>query len=436
MAVALSPAQLKKPYTPKHEYYNVFEDRGEKFLDKIEKGESFELLDGSQLSILPDSIGIDFLKNKKYNKLGNGRAVFQTTKGLLTLSQFKKTPEFGSNGGIGAGSKNTAIQESTQAVFNALAYNIKDGLINEIDVTYEAISSSYQFCETTTELKDIYNFAKNPTWLQSFLTSSNIIYSHVTDNSFEHHRDSELIGKIYEAYKKCGLKYRSDKWNPSDIWLVNPSIINTEFSESIYYLNDQLESMFLHNELVGVSLKKVGKEPKIEIKNLDKTKNTKYFYEGHVSTNKSKDITLQYNDGRICFRTFNFASGWSGEILGKNASHGKIGWGAINEVLKKYKINPIKKPQMIKEGFENHEYLMRGSLLFLFRKYINDISMEDFDIFIEEKNIDWKVSKLMGLQLLTRIENSSPIIKNKIITDILLYASSELDESSVYLKLS
>lgn len=436
MAVALSPAQLKKPYTAKHEYYGVYDDRGERFLEKIERGEPFELLDGSTLTISPKSIGVDFLRNKKYNKLGKGRAVFSTSKGLYSLGKFKKTAEFGSNGGIGAGSKNTAIQESTQCVFNALAYNIKDGLLDVGDIDFEKISSSYQFCETTTSLEDIYNFSTNESWLQSFLTSSNIIYSHVSDNDFQHHRDSTLINKVYEAYKKCGLKYRSDKWNPADIWLVNPSIIDTEFSESIYYLNDQLESMFLNNELVGISLKKLGKEPKIEIKNLDKSKNTKYFYEGCVSTAKSKDITLQYNDGKICFRTFNFASGWSGEILGKTASHGKIGWGAINEILKKYQISAIKKPQVIKSGWLEHEYLMKTSFLFLFRKYLSDMSMEEFDIFIAEKNIDWRVSKMMGLQLLTKIEHSPKTTRNKIITDILNYASSQLEESSVYLKLS
>lgn len=74
--------------------------------------------------------------------------------------------------------------------------------------------------------------------------------------------------------------------------------------------------------------------------------------------------------------------------------------------------------------------------MLLFTSKIDILPKEGFDIFIQDKNIDWKVSKLLGLQLITKIENQSQLIQNKIITEIINYASSELDESSVFLKLS
>ena len=68
----------------------------------------------------------------------------------------------------------------------------------------------------------------------------------------------------------------------------------------------------------------------------------------------------------------------------------------------------------------------------LFFRYLG----EDINIFIQDKNIDWKVSKLSGLILLDIIETLPKESQNKIITEIINYASSELDESSVYIKLS
>lgn len=433
--VSLSPTQLKKPYYSNHEFYGIYKDRGERFLEKINKEEPFELTDGSLVLILKNSPGIKYLQNKEYNKLGKGKALFMTGEyGLISLTKFSKTKEFGAGGGIGAGWKNTGIQESTQCVFNSLIFNIKGEDLHEQDITIDNLSASYQFVDTTTPLEEIQKFSQNPIWQQSLLTSSNIIYSYISGSDFEHHRDSEFINNLYNSYKQTNINFHSDKWNPSDIWFVKKNQKSTLFSCSIDELNQQLENMFLNNQLIGISLKKLGNNPKIEIKNLDKTKNKKYQYQGHKFSATSKDITLLYNNGKICFRTFNFAAGWSGEILGENASHGKIGVGAINQILKGLNLNEIPYPKQIREYLETNKDENEFYIEYLIDKFIN-IGGE-FDIFISEQNLDWQVSKYLGLILLDIIESQNKTVRNRIITQILNYASSELDESSIYMKLS
>lgn len=435
MSVALSPNQLQKPYHHNHDLYGLYEDRGERFLEKIYKEELFELLDGSFVTIHKDSPGVKFLHEKEYPKLGSGKNLFITgEKGLLSLSKFKKTTEFGSNGGIGLGRKDTEIQESTQCLFNSLIFNVKKEDLGVDDITIDNIKKSYEYIDTTTTIEEIHQFSKNPKWQQSLLTSSNSLYSYISGSDFEHHRDSKFINSLYDSYKKTNVNFHSDKWNPSDIWFVKNNQKSTLFSSSIDDLNQQLQDMFLDNKLIGVSLKKVIKEPEIVIKNLDRTKNKKYRYQGYKTTPKSKHITILYNEGQICFRTFNFAAGWSGEILGENASHGKIGVGPINTILNRLKIPELFYPKTIKTLLESGDDIYNMWLEQLLDEFIGISG--NWDIFIQDNNIDWRVSKLMGLIMIEILETSPKHIQNKLITQIINYASSELDESSVYLKLS
>ena len=48
---ALSPTELNKPYTSRHELAGQYEDRGERFLEKIIKKQEFDLNDGSKIII-------------------------------------------------------------------------------------------------------------------------------------------------------------------------------------------------------------------------------------------------------------------------------------------------------------------------------------------------------------------------------------------------
>jgi hypothetical protein len=70
--VKLSPSQLDKPYYQSSEFYGKYSDRGERFLDKILKGEPFILDDNTEVIIdkTKSEKAIDLLKNKNYKDLG------------------------------------------------------------------------------------------------------------------------------------------------------------------------------------------------------------------------------------------------------------------------------------------------------------------------------------------------------------------------------
>ena len=193
----------------------------------------------------------------------------------------------------------------------------------------------------------------------------------------------------------------------------------------------QLENMFDKKELIGVSLKKLGKDSKIELKNHPSIKKKKYIYKGYKSTIKSKDIRLLFNEGEICFRTFSYATSWNGEILGNSASHGKIGGGILSKILHKFSIK-LPKSKDIKELVNTESGIQ------LLSKMLNNFIKHEENslIFINDKNIDWRVSKLMGLILLEMIEEKDEDTQNEIITEIISYASSELNDSSVFIKIS
>ena len=140
--VSLSPTQLEKPFPPRSEFSSQYKDRGEKFLDKIINNEDFTLNDGSTIKLDSDasSEAIKLLQNKDYKALGKGVKLLVDTNGKeYSLAQFKKTDEFGSGKGSGAGVANTALQESTQCLANAIAYRVKNSPINKEDLNDENI---------------------------------------------------------------------------------------------------------------------------------------------------------------------------------------------------------------------------------------------------------------------------------------------------------
>ena len=136
------------------------------------------------------------------------------------------------------------------------------------------------------------------------------------------------------------------------------------------------------------------------------------------------------NGGKICFRTFQHTTNWAGEIQGKTACHGKIGFGPINQILKGLGIKDLSTTKELKEYWINNKSEANLLAFALFNDFV--LVGGSFNIFIQDKTIDWKVSKLLGLLLLERIENQPKEIQDSIITELINYASSETKDSSIF----
>lgn len=442
--VSLSPTQIEKPYPPRSEFRDLYKDRGERFLEKIQNGDQFELNDGSIVKIDIDRSkqAIDYLTNKKYKELGGTKKLFVTTDGKsYSLSQFKKTKEFGSGSGFGGGAENTAVQESAQSVVNTIAYNIKKSPIDIKDLTEENITKAFKLSKVNMPLEDITKFILGKKdWTSSFINTANILLDTYSNSNFQQHRGSSFVDSIYEAFdkakKKEGLSLQADKWNPADIWMVDSSILGIEFPTDFGELNAKLTELFLDKKLIGVSLKKIEGSGKLKVVNLEKSSESSYTYEGFESKPTNNNAVLKYNDGEITLRTFNFATNFAGEIKGKKAAHGKIGQGAISDIFKTNGLEVLPKPTEIQAKIKEKDKAFIKDFYVIYNAIVENINQKDFVELFNSKDLNWLVSKYLALKTIYTINNQPIDTQNNIISDIIRYASSSTSVSSVFVKVS
>ena len=441
---SLSQKELEKPYPSRNEFSSKYTDRGERFLEKILNGSEFELNDGSTIKIDPKASSelVNALKKKQYDILSKGSKVLIDTDGkAYGISSFKKTEEFGSGAGQGGGAANTAIQESSQSVVNSIAYKIKKGNITAEDLTDDNIDKAYGLSDVSSTLDEVKDFIKNQkSWTDTFISSANALLANFQNSNFQQHRGSEFVNKIYDTFavakKEAGVSMQSDKWNPADIWMVDTSILEMSFPTKLSELNATLADLYANNKLIGVSLKKTGAEAKLGTYNLSAEDREGYTYEGSDSRPTNNNTVINYNDGSITFRTFNYASNFAGEIKGKTAAHGKIGLGAINDTLKAFNINPLLSTPELQTKFKAKDTDLLDDFYNNYIKIVGNLSREEFNKIVDEKDLNWLVSKYLSTSLAAKIEAQPENIQNEIISDIIRYASSSTSSSSVFAKIS
>ncbi len=429
--VSLNPGELRKDRTP---------NRAEVFLKKIENDEEFELMDGSMVIIDKEQSAdsIQKLKNKDFNKL----IFIDTTGKQLKLNQFKKTEEFGAGSGAGGGSVDTRIMESAHCFGLAIAYYIKGGKITKDDLIRENFEQAQPHVDVDATIDEIEEFLeRKPLWYESTSKSINKIYDLFPNNNFKFHRGSEQVKTIYTAWQtakqKEELKLMDDKWNPADIWLISPKVSEFTFSNDLSVLNGSIANLFCDGELIGISLKMVGKkaDAKAEIYNGEGCNIFEYKYEGYKTTSKSSTVEIQYNGGAITCRNFSVETGWSTEIKGKAAQGGKCGHGGVNDILKINNLTllPLQKDTLNAFKINDEEYY--NKLFYLFDRFVEDINDKDFKKLYDEKPLSWKTSNFMGLEFLSRLEDN-PEQADEVLNDIMRYASSSTKISSQFIKVS
>ena len=88
------------------------------------------------------------------------------------------------------------------------------------------------------------------------------------------------------------------------------------------------------------------------------------------------------------------------------------------------------------EGFNinNEEY--KDKLYYLFDRFIENISKEDFEDKYNGSELKWKVGNYYSLELIERLEDNKPEPANEIVSDIIRYAYSSTKDSSKFIKIS
>ncbi len=450
---SLNPSELRKDRIGKIKEPGI---RVQVVLDKIEGGSEFEMVDGTKLIINKEKSqeAIERLEQYLINFQDNltGLVFYDDNETPYALDSFKKTEEFGSSKGAGGGTDETRLQETAHAYGCAVAYYINNSSITSDDLNNENFEQVASYVDADASIEEVINFLnESPKWKDSISKSVNSIIKTFPNNNFKIHRGSEQVDRIYNAWsevakKEGNLKMANDKWNPADIWLISNDLKNHDWSGNLEVLNGQISNFYADNKLIGISLKQIPKnrEPKAVIQNDPEIpKENIYKFNDFDASVKSANIEIKYidttkedsdeNAGTLMLKNFNVDSGWCAEISGKAARGGKACHGGINDVLKLNNIETLPTSKDVKKAFQIDDKNYYEKFYYLFDRFMENISKEDFKKLYDTSELSWRTAKYMGLEFLEKIYDNADSA-DEVINDVMRYAASSTKASSQHIK--
>ena len=237
--------------------------------------------------------------------------------------------------GSGGGSAATSIQEAAQCVYAAMRYYCGEKEI----YTEEDLKCGMKYTSAPgVKLEDIMGLPKE--WKEGSRKGANEIYEKVGPGKYVFVRGDNLIddGSIKKAFGRVKGQTNlssEDKWNPADIWMIKAGErrkIKTHLDgeNTIDCLNNALLQRFNDKSLIGISLKKIEGNPKMDIKNnqsaaVRKANEKAKFVKYDLTFLSSMDAYLYYGSGTFeKFQARNFGGSskgdWKLELKGKSAA--------------------------------------------------------------------------------------------------------------------
>ena len=391
-------------------------------------------------------------------------------------------------GGSGAGSASTAINESMFAVYCAVRYHL---VTQDLDfrqpISDEVLRQAYNdYCFVDVPFENLW---ADTVWHKSHCLAANKLYSQqqcrVQDARFYRGSGFDDI-EIKNAYKRVNTNLVAlneskftdeDKWNPSDIWIAKRGFDISPINNlnTAAEINKFLDEKFISKELVGVSLKKsegiteaietasarfevMNQEPPAErrakvssYKWVDSNSTGGYdlLFENRGGT--PIDVYLYYGSGEFDkFQLRNFGgskASWQIELKGATAAHGRCGGGNVASIVNEYapnampwdntnfynQCNPSLRTARISITREISQLLVDFDAINNRRGTLVERDMAQYEEIVAEKSQEWRYSKLNGLRLLKALRDN-PTKADQIIQALYLFASSQLDFSSVFVK--
>ena len=434
----LTPKELLKP--------NMItgESRLNILIKEIENNIPLELASGGVFAVTDIKTTLDNIEkfrvdNKSFELHGNNISI--------KSSKLGKSKVFGGGvSGAGGGTALTVIVESAQCVW--ITAMLDNGIQPLEFFTDKVLKKAYSKVKVDSSLEDILSL--DDSWItSSYKSASHIITSCYVHSDLVCHRGSKEMKAIYSA-KSTALKNKdlanisNDKWNPGDIWLIDKSFdINSLPTTSIEALNAELLNQFNKRNIISISLKKVIDIPKISVYNLD-TINVKKYKLSHYSLSAEKRGTIWTSKGGYLYYDFGWME-WrpnsafgihKAEIRGKTARGGGVSWGFIQNHAKLILGETLPScKDMIKmaNNIFNGDKKDIATLWKMLSKLEPCLTKEEFDKELFEKDSIWIHAKLGIIYSFYAMEINKTK-SNKFITKLINYAGSELEESSVYIK--
>ena len=203
-------------------------------------------------------------------------------------------------------------------------------------------------------------------------------------------------------------------------------------------LNLVIQKYLEDGSLIGVSLKKMVGNATLTAKNVYKGKSDK-TYKGYEYSKKSIDGYILLSGGtKIQYRSFGAGAGltgFQGEVKGAQANQGKISLGPTNMILKNHGAPQI--PTNAADRVRRFPDLVFNDISVGLKKYANMSQFEIRELAVNKKIVTEKFlySKLQVTQLIAILEGLKPKIRDEVVEDLYLYASSQSKYSSAYYKL-
>jgi len=360
--------------------------------------------------------------------------------------------------GSGGGAAATAIQEAAQCVYAAMRYYCGDKEV----YTEEDLKCGMKHVDVGgTKLEDIMGLPKE--WKEGSMKGANEIFKKVGAGKYKFVRGDRLLddGSIKKAFGRVKGQTNlssEDKWNPADIWMVEESEVDAikkhlDGENTIDCLNNALLQLFNEKKLMGISLKKIEGDARMDIKNnqsaaVRKANEKAKFVKYDLTFLSSMDVYLYYGPGTFeKFQARNFGGSskgdWKLELKGKSAAQGKIQGTVLIELLKNAGFTNISQFKIPTWAESDPNARNAGDITTEIYNLLKDYSATKFNkspgakennkAQIATQDKSWRYSKLAGLRFLdwlTKCKDPDMAMK-----EIYLYASSQSDKSSVYYKL-
>ncbi len=164
-------------------------------------------------------------------------------------------------------------------------------------------------------------------------------------------------------------------------------------------------------------------------------KNKKYAGYSYSRTSMYGYILLS-GGTKIQYRSFGGPSsltGFQGEVKGANANQGKISLGPTNMILRTYGLPTV--PTNAAARVKSDPTSVWGEISIGLRTYAR-MNQKQIDILRNKVSQSWLYSKLQVTQLIGIIESiSNRNLRDQLVEDLYLYASSQSRFSSAYYKL-
>ena len=358
--------------------------------------------------------------------------------------RFIYKPQTG-GGGSGAGAEDTTRNESAQAVYAAIAFGMGKTISNN-DVTMKTIQKYSDLFSVDGNVDDIRNNLPDE-WIKSSITGANALYNRFgRSGKYTFHRGDATVNRINAAFERAksaeGVRMNINKWNPSDIWMIRSDYdfkcIDDE--KTLLGLNQCIQDQLQKGKLIGISLKKMQSGASLSSKNVFGDMKINKTYAGYEYSGKSIDGYIKLSGGtKIQFRSFGAGAGltgFQGEVKGANANQGKIGLGPLNMILRAHGISQVS-TNAANRVTSNPDAVF-NEIAFGLKKYAR-LSQKQIEELKENEKIvtpKFLYSKLQITELINIIESiANKKVRDQLVEDIYLYASSQSRFSSAYYKL-